>query len=135
MTTLVKRTSLVKRSSLVKRASVVAGATGAALLVWAVATWIGGGEPALRQGGSVSAVAVVIASVVAGLVAWAWLALLERMVRRPRLVWTVTAVVVFVLSLAGPAAGTDVGAVLALFCLHLVVAAVLVAGLPARERG
>jgi hypothetical protein len=71
----------------------------------------------------------------AGLVGWAWLAVLERTVRRPRLVWTVTAVVVFVLSLGGPAGGTDVGAVLALFCLHLVVAAVLVAGLPVRTRG
>jgi hypothetical protein len=118
-----------------KRASVVTGATGAALLVWAVATWIGGGEPALRQGGSVSALAVVIASLGVGLVGWAWLAVLERAVRRPRLVWTVTAVVVFVLSLGGPAGGTDVGAVLALVCLHLVVAAVLVAGLPVRARG
>jgi len=118
-----------------KRASVVAGATSAALLVWAVATWIGGGEPALRQGGSVSAPAVALAGVVAGLVAWAWLALLERMVRRPRRVWTVTAIVVFVLSLAGPAGGAGVGAVLALLCLHLVVAVVLVAGLPGRDRG
>jgi hypothetical protein len=117
-----------------KRASVVAGATGMALLVWTVATWIGG-EPGLRQGGSVSALAVVVASVGAGLVAWAWLALLERVVRRPRRVWTVTAVVVFVLSLAGPAGGTDIGAVLALGCLHVVVAAVLVAGLPLRARG
>jgi hypothetical protein len=117
-----------------KRASVVAGASGAALLAWAVATWIGGGEPGLRQGGSVSALAVVIASVGAGLVAWAWLALLERLVRRPRLVWTVTAVIVFVLSLGGPAGGTDIGAVLALSCLHLVVAAVLIAGLPVRAR-
>jgi hypothetical protein len=49
-------------------------------------------------------------------------------------VWTVTAVVVFVLSLAGPAGGASAGAVLALSGLHLVVALVLIAGLPRTGR-
>ena len=73
--------------------------------------------------------AVAAAGLLAGLAAWALLALLERVLARPGRAWTVIAVVVLAVSLAGPlgAAGAAGAAVLA--GLHLVVAAVLVPGL------
>ncbi|MDQ6851282.1 MAG: DUF6069 family protein, partial [Actinomycetota bacterium] len=59
---------------------------------------------------------------------WTVVALLERRARRPRRVWMITGLIVLVLSLSGPLSGHGVtaGERLALICMHLAVAAVLV---------
>jgi hypothetical protein len=68
------------------------------------------------------------------LAGWGLLALLERFTARPRTSWTVIAVGVGLLSLAGPLstiAPTTVTNGLSLALMHLAVAAVLIPGLAA----
>ncbi|MEU8272436.1 DUF6069 family protein [Sphaerisporangium sp. NPDC049002] len=115
-----------------RRALTVAGGTVAALAVWAVAGPVAGAGLTVQVGGAVQPVgpgAVAVASLVAGLAAWALLASLERIVRRPGRLWTIIAVVVLVLSLLGPLGAVGAGSMVALACMHLVVAAVLIPGL------
>jgi hypothetical protein len=114
----------------------VVGAPAAALVVWALAVPVAGTTLTVRMGGgaqTVGPVAVAVASLVAGLVGWALLAVLERSAARPGRIWTTTALAVLALSLTGPL-GSAVGAAaaLVLILLHLVVAAVLVPGLVRR---
>jgi hypothetical protein len=70
------------------------------------------------------------------LLAWGLLAILERITARGRTIWTVVAVVLFLLSLAGPFSGTDTntGSRVALALLHLSVASVLTPFLPLSRR-
>ena len=121
-----------ERTGRLRPVGVVLLAAGAALAVWA-ATRAGGVDLAARTGDSARAVGpvtVAVTAVLAGLAGWGLLAVLERVLRRPNLVWRTVAVVVFVVSLTGPLAGVGTGAKLALAGMHLAVAAVLVAGLP-----
>lgn len=77
-----------------------------------------------QQVGPASVIAV---SLLAGLAAWALLALLERHARHPRRTWTAAAATVLVISLAAPlTAGRGMATVTALCCLHLAVGAVLI---------
>ncbi|WP_329239504.1 DUF6069 family protein [Actinoallomurus sp. NBC_01490] len=114
----------------------VIGAPAAALAVWALAVPLAGTTLTVRAGGgerTVGPVSVVPASLLAGLAAWALLAVLERSATRPGRTWTIIALAVLVLSLTGPLGG-EAGAAttLVLVLLHLTVAAVLVAGLVRR---
>jgi hypothetical protein len=77
----------------------------------------------------VGAVAVAVMSVVTALAGWGLLALLERVAARGRLIWTIVASAVFVVSLLGSAGGTGTSAKLGLAALHATVAAVLIVGL------
>jgi Family of unknown function (DUF6069) len=67
-------------------------------------------------------------SLVAALAGWALLALLERFTARARTIWTAIALLVALLSLAGPLSilATTEANVLALALMHVVVAAVLI---------
>lgn len=127
----------VRRRVRTRRALTVAGAAAAALAVWAITRSIGGTELAVHSGDSVREIgpaAVVLTALLAGLAGWGLLAWFERVIRRPYRAWRLVAVAVFVVSLAGPLGGVGTGARLALAAMHLVVAAVLVMGLPARRR-
>jgi hypothetical protein len=74
-----------------------------------------------------------VTSLLAGLAGWLLVAVLERFVARPRRIWTISAPAVLAASLTGPlSSGVGAAAVVALLLLHLVVAAVLVAGLMRR---
>jgi hypothetical protein len=116
--------------TLTMRGLSVLGAVAAALAVWVVAAPIAGRQLKVRQGGVTDTVglrAVIVTALIAGLVGWALLAVLERFGRRPRPTWTVIAVVVLALSLAGPLAeGVDAATKLVLACMHLAVGAVLI---------
>ncbi|MGI5255885.1 DUF6069 family protein [Streptomyces angustmyceticus] len=120
----------------------VLGTVAATLVVWVIGTVLLGVEldARMQPGAAVQHIgpaAVVLASLVVGLAAWALLALLERLTVRPRRVWTVVAVVVLVLSLIAPLqSGVTTGAKVTLLCMHLVAAAVLVPALgrPAARR-
>lgn len=113
--------------------TVLAGA-GAAVVGWVVAGPLAGidlavktgTEPTVREIGFAS---VVIVGVLVGLAAWALLAAFERFTASARTAWTVTALVVFALSLLGPTGGQTTAAGVALAGLHLLVAVVLIPGL------
>ena len=114
------------------RALTVLAAVVVAVVVWAVAALLLGLDMQAVQGGAATTVgigSVVAASAVASLAGWALLAVLERFTPRAMTIWTVVAVLVTVLSLAGPlgnAATLAAGAPLAV--MHLVVGAVVIVG-------
>ncbi len=113
------------------RAIGVASAAIAALAVWAVTVPLLGVDLLVRPGGgtpqTVGPGTVAAASLIASLLGWALLTLLERRTDRARAVWTGLAVVVLLLSLGGPlTGGTTVSATAALTLMHLAVAAVLI---------
>ncbi len=116
------------------RVLAVAAATAAALLAWTLfAIAFDVGLVARRGSGlvQVGAGEVVATTAVVGLLGWLLLAGLERWTSRARRTWTVVAVLVCLLSLAGPAvSATSSGARAALLVLHAVVAVVLIALLP-----
>jgi hypothetical protein len=121
------------RSSAPRGLAIVVAAAVAALAVWLLAGALTGSEPAAQLGGAAVPVglpAVAAAALVAGLVAWAVLAVLERTVAHARRVWSVTMCVGLVLSLAGPLGGVDGASILTLAALHLVTGAVLIPLLP-----
>jgi len=109
----------------------VIGAVIAALATWAVAVAILGVDLLARPGSgsahSVGATAVVSSSLIASLLGWALLALLEHRTSSARAIWTGVALVVLLLSLGGPlTAGVTAGDKAALAVLHLAVGAVLI---------
>lgn len=71
---------------------------------------------------------VVVASLLGGLLGWATLMVVERVLHRDRRTWLAIMSAALILSLAGPLSGTGVtaGDRLALVLLHLTVAAVVV---------
>ena len=117
--------------------TVVTAALGA-FLVWAVVE-LGFGydlqAPAMGDSPAmdIGLWEVLAASLGTGLLAWAVLAAVERWTSRPRLIWTVLALVAFVVSLGGPlgGAGVEVTTRGLLVLLHLAVAAILIPGLAA----
>jgi hypothetical protein len=80
------------------------------------------------QGFEINLLAVVVASGLASLAAWALLLLTTRWSQHPRRIWMTFAILGFVLSLGGPFTGTGIDTadrwLLAL--LHVVTAAVLI---------
>lgn len=115
----------------------VIGAPAAALAVWCLAVPLAGVVLTVRQGGvtqTVGPVTIALASLLAGLAGWALLAALERFSARPGRLWTITALVVLIVSLLGPLGGAvGPAATLTLVLLHLAVAAVLFPGLGRRS--
>jgi uncharacterized protein DUF6069 len=110
------------------RALAVAGATAATYTIWAGAA-LAGVDLAVRTGTgeqTVGPLAVVLATVVAGLAGWGLLAALERFTRRAATVWTITAAAVLVISLLGPLGATTIGAAATLTALHLAAGGVLI---------
>jgi hypothetical protein len=112
----------------------VAGASLAAVAVWAVAVPLSGTHLLIRFGSgaaqSVGFEYVVGASLVASLAGWGLLALLERRTARARRTWTGIALVALALSLSLPLiAGLTVSSKIALALMHIAVAAVLIPAL------
>jgi hypothetical protein len=109
---------------------VVAAAVAAALAIWAAARLLGvdldvelGGE--VRQVGPVD---VLVATVVAGLAAWAVHSLLARTPRTARW-WPFVGRTGIAVSVLGPSYLADGAAAVALIAMHLAVGAVLIRGL------
>lgn len=126
------------RLTLPRRVLTVASAGAAAGVVWLLADPLVGVTLTVETAGgqqSVGPGAVVVAGLVAGLAAWALLAVLERTLRRPGRSWTLIAVFALALSLAGPlGSAADSTSAVVLTGLHLVVAAVLIPGLGGSAR-
>jgi hypothetical protein len=110
----------------------VVGATLAALVVWIVVVQLLGVDLLARSTGSTKAQAVgvapvVIEALIAALLGWALLAVLERFTRRARTIWTVVALVVLLLSLSGPlTGGVTTATKVSLSLMHIALAAVLI---------
>lgn len=105
----------------------------AALAVWVIAAPLAGLDLGVRTGDTpqtVGAGPIIGVRLLASLLGWALLALLEKRTARARRIWTVIAVIVLVLSLGGPLSDGVTGAIkVTLALLHGAVAAVLVPGL------
>jgi hypothetical protein len=111
----------------------VLGATAAATAVWAVATTIGV-DLTVRFGTGqpihVTAVTVVLTAFLASLAGWGLLVVLRRYTANAGKIWTITAAIAALLSLAGPLSTTaTTGAKVSLMAMHLAVATVLIAAL------
>ena len=120
-----------------RRLAVVVGAVVAAVLVYLVATLAFGQElsaPAMegQEQMDINIGSVILASAFTSLLGWGLLALLEKFTAKGRMIWTIIAVVVLLLSLGGPFSGSDVstGNRVSLLLMHLAVAAVLIPLLP-----
>jgi Family of unknown function (DUF6069) len=120
------------------RALAVIAAALAALAVWLISDPLLGIDlTALTAPGSeelqpITPALVAGTSLVVALAGWALLALLERFTARTRTIWTAIALLVALLSLAGPLsalASTTAANAVALALMHLAVAAVLIPGL------
>lgn len=112
----------------------ITGAT--TLLVWFVAALFGLNTTVTMNGAvqQVAGVSVVVATVAAGLGAWAVKALLERMLRDAGRAWLVVSITIGLLSLVGPLTmATSAAASAVLVVLHLVPAAILIPGLATRQ--
>ncbi|HVM13252.1 MAG TPA: PPOX class F420-dependent oxidoreductase [Egibacteraceae bacterium] len=110
----------------------VTGAVTAALTVWAATEILLGVDlrsPAFgaQPSHDIGAANVVVAATAASLAGWVFLAVLERFTSRARVVWTVTALLVLLVSLGSPLGGEGISPVIqaALVSMHLAVAAVL----------
>lgn len=112
------------------RALAVAAATAGALAVWLVAVPLAGVDLVARTGGTdqtVGPVPVAVTTVLVGLAAWALLALLERLTRRARPIWTGLALAVLLVSMLGPlTGGVGAAAKLSLATMHVAIAVVLI---------
>jgi hypothetical protein len=114
---------------------VISAAAAAAAVVWAAAGPLAGIRLAARVGADAPAQQIGVASVItvsllAGLAAWALLAVLEIRSRHPRRAWTIAAASVLVVSLTGPlSSGGGAATIAALACLHLAAGGVLILAL------
>jgi hypothetical protein len=117
------------------RALAVVAAALAALAVWLVTDpllgidLVGTTRPGSEELMSITPALIAGTSLVVALAGWALLALLERFTARARTIWTTIAVVLTLLSLAGPLsvlASTSAANALALALMHLAVAAVVI---------
>lgn len=112
----------------------VAAAVAAAGLVWVAFELIGGVDLRAPQPGNTGAtddagIGIVLgSSAVASLAGWALLAVLEKVTARARMIWTVVAIVVLVLSLGAPlsAAGLTALNKTALALMHVAVGVTLI---------
>ncbi len=128
------------------RAGGTAGAVTAAVAVWLVARYGAGvalRQPAFSARGHPAHLAVgfvIVVSTVASLAGWGVAGLFGRAAHHPRITWVIIATVATALSLSLPPSGHGITSTqrLALACMHLALAAVLVpafaASLPTRRR-
>lgn len=112
------------------RALAIVAATAATFTVWTIAHPITGADLVVDTGSGPSTVtpaAVAVVTVLAGLAAWAVLALMERFTPRAAAIWTWTSGTVLVISLLGPI-GSAVGTAttVTLLGMHLATGAVLI---------
>lgn len=131
-------TTPAQQSSNAPRIVTVVVATVVTAAVWFVARVAFDVDVTATTGATETTVqlpSVIIATAVSGLLGWGLLELLERKASSPRTVWTVAAVVVFVVSLfGGPLGGVTTGAKVTLAGLHAAAAVVLIPGLARTAR-
>jgi hypothetical protein len=128
-----KRPATLSRLRRGDRVVAVVATVIAPALVWLIAT-VGLSQHLYQPGFGGSApqeLSIWLVAAVAGIAALAGagvLAVIERISRRPALVWLVVSTAVLILSLGGPLSGDGIGAAnkLALVSMHLAAGAVLI---------
>lgn len=112
------------------RAMAIVDAVIANVVILIVGRLVTGEFPVATVGGDEQTIGfpqVILVTVLVGLVAWGLLALLERTTAHARMVWTMIAVVVVVLSLLGPiGSGANTSSTVVLACLHIGAAATII---------
>jgi Family of unknown function (DUF6069) len=121
------------------RALCAAGGAVGAVIAWAIEVPLLGIRLGVRFGGmhpqTVVAGQVIGGALVAGLLGWLLLAVLDRRAAHPGATWVAAALLVLAASLALPiAASTTTSAAIGLIVLHMVVAAVVVPGMARTAR-
>jgi hypothetical protein len=121
------------------RALCAVGGAAAAAVAWAIEVPLLGVKLTARFGPAhpqtIVAGQVIGTALVAGLLGWLLLTLLERRTPRARAAWTGAALLVLVLSLALPlGAATTTSATVGLIVLHLVVGAAVIPALASTAR-
>ena len=115
------------------RLAVVGATSAAALVAWAALSPLAGIDLKAEQGTStidVTGASVFVAATAMAFAGWCLLALLERRTVNARKIWTILAAAACILSLGSPlVGGIGLGAKLGLASLHLIVGAVVIAGL------
>jgi predicted permease len=133
MSTEITAEPVAEPSTAGRRMLVVAAGAVASIAVWVPTGIIGGILPTVLLNGNEQVVrlyAIVVSSLVAGLAAWALLALLERKAKRPRRTWLLIATATLAVSLVSPlASAIDTETRVVLCAMHLIVGAVLIFGL------
>ena len=115
-------------ASVPQAARVIGAAVAVALAVWTVVQLLGV-DPVVGRGGdltSVTTVNVVVSTVLAGTAAWFVHALLRRTGRAQW--WPFVGSTALAISVIGPSWLADGASGIALICMHVAVAAVLIAG-------
>lgn len=130
-------TNRIGRRTRRRRLGTVIAAPVAALTGWAVIRLLGVDLVVSSAGGKVRGVDVIMAATLAALAAWAIVRALERRAQRPRQTWTLVGSTGLALSIVGPSWLAGGSAAVALIGLHVVTAAVVIAGfadtLPLRQ--
>lgn len=132
-TTIRRRTTASGTRQRRRRGVAVAAAVLTPLLVWSIAVPLLGDDLAVRPGSgadpalTVGPAVIAAVSLLAALLGWALLAVLEARTHRARPVWLAAAGVVLALSLAGPlTSAVSTSSALTLVAMHIGVAAVLI---------
>ncbi len=115
-----------------RRALTIGTAALAGLVVWAGAHLVAGIDLVVGSGPdarTISPSAVTGTVLVAGLAAVVLAVVLGQNLASARRPWTIVALIVLVLSLAGPLGAASLGAGVALAALHLVVGGILIVGI------
>lgn len=111
-------------------------AAGVAALVWFGATQVAGVDLAVRSGSGtqhVNVISVIVTTLVVALAGGGLLRALQRRTTKGRSTWTTIALVVWLVSFAGPLGARTPSAGLVLAGMHLVVGAVVIVGLRGRH--
>jgi hypothetical protein len=129
-TTTPELTAAAERPTWRTRVLGLLAATAATLAVWLIADPLAGVNLTARTGAGTVPIGpppVVVVTLLAGLAGWGLLAVLERYTRRPARTWTIIALAVLIMSLAGPLGnGVGTASKLVLASMHLVAGAVLI---------
>lgn len=119
-----------------RRFATIVLAPGAALLAWGMLRLLGV-DFVLKSGDTVGVLDVATTALMGSVVGWLVLRAIERRSAFPRTTWTFVATTALAVSIVGPAWFADGGSAVGLIALHVVTAAVVIAGfagtLPARR--
>ncbi|MGL5866714.1 MAG: DUF6069 family protein [Dermatophilaceae bacterium] len=128
-------TTTTGSSTISRRALAVGGGAVAGLLVWVLLVPIGGMVLRANSGDAareIPVVAVLISSVIGGLVGWGIAEVLQRRVGRPKRTWVRLTTVLTAVSCISPFGGAaDTSSALGLVLMHLGVALVVIPGIAA----
>ena len=109
------------------RSATILGAILADLVVWAIAVYIGQVD-LMVNGEDVFPLDVIMGVLIPGLAGWGLLAFLERRTRRAWTIWLTIALIVTVVSMAGPLSAETASGKTTLSVMHAFAAAIIIRG-------